>query len=84
MADLEGLETDGKEYGFQEQCEPLLTVDIDLHVGKDQIVIFPGDSIEVLSELFVLKHNLDVSMVEKLTNILNNALDDEDQQQPDN
>ena len=72
------------EHSIQDDCEPLLTVDIDLHDGKDQIVIFPGDSTEVLAELFVLKHNLEVSMVEKLANILSNAVGKGDQQQPDN
>jgi len=62
--------------GEEEKNEPLVTVDINLPEGVDQIVIFPGDSVDALAEEFALKHNLNTSMTEKLVTMLNSELEE--------
>lgn len=58
------------------QNEPLVTVDINLPEGVDQIVIYPGDSIDALAEEFALKHNLNSDKAEKLVTMLNSELEE--------
>lgn len=58
-------------YGNCVEREPMLYVDVNLgNSGTQRIVVFEGDTAEGLAEKFSVEYNLDESMKEKLTLML--------------
>ena len=55
----------------QRDGEPMLFVDVNLgNSGTQRIVIFEGDTAEMLAKKFARKHNLDENMQVKLVSML--------------
>ena len=55
--------------------EPMLYVDVNLgNSGTQRIVVYEGDTAEGLAEKFSQEYNLDYTMKEKLTDLLNQQI----------